>query len=236
MRTEKVLRRSKIFIGVDSKLAASSVGATYRGAIAQANYPPSNTMIARDRILLPRWRIVLTSLMIFVYPGPWLVLAASAASSSLDKLFRVFVGDWTVSETFQKNEFFPKGGERKGEAHFTIGTGGTSLIEDYHSNGSAGKLDFLLVIWWDSEARVYKVFTCSNNPDNAGGLRGTARWEGDTLVNEYEETVNGKPLKFQDRFTKTSTGGITLVAGMVRAGKDFQLSITTTYKRKITGR
>jgi hypothetical protein len=153
----------------------------------------------------------------------------------MNKLFRLFVGDWTVSEAFHKNEFFPKGGERKGEAHFTIGTGGTSLIEDYHSNGSAGKLDFLLVTWWDSEARVYKVFTCSNNPDHAGGLRGTACWEGDTLVNEYEDTVNGKQLKFQDRFTKMNTGGVALVAGIVRAGKDFQPLITTIYRRKIRG-
>jgi hypothetical protein len=101
-----VLRRSKIFIGVDSKLAASSVGATYRGAIAQANYPPGNTMIARDRTLSPRWRIVLTSLMIFVYPDPWLVLAAATASPSMDKLFRVFVGDWTVSETSRRMNSF----------------------------------------------------------------------------------------------------------------------------------
>jgi hypothetical protein len=153
----------------------------------------------------------------------------------MDKLFHVFVGDWTVSETFQTNEFFPHGGERKGEAHFTVGTGGTSLIEDYRSDGSAGRLDFLLVIWWVPEARVYKIFTCSNNPDNTGSLRGTAHWEGDTLVNEYAETMNGRQLKFQDRFTKTSPATISLVAGIDRGGKGFQPLITTIYKRKDQG-
>ena len=127
-------------------------------------------MSARGRTVLPRWQIILTLWLMLIYPDALPVAAASAASPSMNKLFRVFVGDWTVSETFQRNEFFPRGGERKGEARFTVGTGGTSLIEDYHSNGSAGKLDFLLVIWWVPDARVYKVFTCSNSPDNAGGL------------------------------------------------------------------
>jgi hypothetical protein len=60
--------------------------------------------------------------------------------------FQAFVGYWRVEEAFAQSEFFPKGGSRTGRAHFTIGTGGTSLIEDYHSNGSAGRLDFLMVV------------------------------------------------------------------------------------------
>ena len=142
------------------------------------------------------------------------------------------MGDWTVVEAFRQNEFFPNGGARKGEAHFTVGTGGTSLVEDYHSNGSAGKLDFLMVIWWDAKARVYKLFTCSNRPDDPGELRGSAHWEGDTFVNEYEETVSGKQLRFQDRFSKLTPGSFTLVAGIDRDGKTFQPLITTTYKRE----
>ena len=98
-------------------------------------------MSARPRIVLARWQIIFTLWLTFIY-------SASAASPSMNKLFHLFLGDWTVSETFPTNEFFPHGGHRQGEAHFTVGTGGTSLIEDYHSNGSAGKLDFLLVIWW----------------------------------------------------------------------------------------
>ena len=148
----------------------------------------------------------------------------------MKRLFQAFVGRWRVEETFAQSEFFPKGGSRTGRAHFTIGTGGTSLIEDYHSNGSAGKLDFLMVVWWDSEIQRYRVFTCSNDSQNAGKLRGTAHWERGTFVNDYEEVVNTKPKKFQDRFSELTPQSFTLVAGP-KTGKRFERQITTTYKR-----
>jgi hypothetical protein len=155
--------------------------------------------------------------------------AAEAISPAMKKLFRTFVGHWAVNETFARGEFFPKGGTRTRTAHFTVGTGGTSLIEDYHSGGSAGKLDFLMVIWWDANTKRYRVFTCSNG---AGGeLRGTAHWESGVFVNDYEGLIDGKSQKFQDCFSQPASGSFTLVAGIYRSGKTFEPLITTTYKR-----
>lgn len=178
------------------------------------------------------WQSALICVLSVLYPHPSAGAVASAVTPPMNKLFRTFVGDWTVVETFQRNEFFSKGGERRGTARFTVGTGGTSLIEDYHSDGSAGKLDFLLVIWWDAPAKVYKVFTCSNGSDNAGELRGSAHWERGTLINDYEEKVQGKEQKFQDRFSELTSGSFTLVAGVDRDAKTFEPLITTTYRRK----
>ena len=118
-------------------------------------------------------------------------------------------------------------------ARFSVGTGGTSLIEDYHSDGSAGKLDFLLVIWWNAPASTYQVFTCSNGSDNAGQLRGSAHWERATLVNDYVEKLNDKDQKCQDRFSDLTPAAFTLVAGIERNGKTFLPLITTTYRRKV---
>jgi hypothetical protein len=81
--------------------------------------------------------------------------ADSASSPEMQRLERVFAGTWSTSESFARNEFYPNGAERKGTAQFRLATGGTSLIEEVHSDGSAGRLDFMVVIWWDSEAKVY---------------------------------------------------------------------------------
>jgi hypothetical protein len=186
----------------------------------------------RDAALV--WRITLTFLLVVIYLQAPASAAERAASPAMNKLFKAFVGDWAVRETFQRNEFFPKGGERKGMARFRVGTGGTSLIEDYHSDGSAGKLDFLLVIWWNAPASVYQVFTCSNGSDNAGQLRGSAHWERATLVNDYVEKLNGKDQKFQDRFSDLTPAAFTLTAGIERNDKIFLPSITTTYRRRST--
>jgi hypothetical protein len=179
------------------------------------------------------WRITLTFLLVVIYLQPPASAAERAVRSAMNKLFQAFVGDWAVRETFQMNEFFPKGGERKGMVRFRVGTGGTSLIEDYHSDGSAGRLDFLLVIWWNAPASTYQVFTCSSGSDNAGQLRGSAHWEQATLVNEYVEKLNGKDQNFQDRFSDLTSAAFTLVAGIERNGKTFLPLITTTYRRKV---
>jgi hypothetical protein len=178
-------------------------------------------------------RITLTFLLVVIFLQSPASAAERAASPAMKKLFQAFVGDWAVRETFQRNEFSPQGGERKGIARFSVGTGGTSLIEDYHSDGSAGKLDFLLVIWWNAPAGTYQVFTCSSGSDNAGQLRGRAHWERATLVNDYVEKLNGKDQKLQDRFSDLTPTAFTLVAGIKRNGKAFLPLITTTYRRKV---
>jgi len=116
----------------------------------------------------------------------------SASSPEMQRLASAFAGRWSTSETFAHNEFYPNGAERKGTANFRLATGGTSFIEDVHSDGSAGRLDFMVVIWWDSEAKVYSFFTCGNGGSNPCGIRGTAHWDGNSFVNDYELSIRGK--------------------------------------------
>jgi hypothetical protein len=88
------------------------------------------------------------------------------------------------------------------------------LIEDYHSDGSAGRLDFLAIIWWDKDAKLYRFFTCANDVKHACELRGTAHWEGETFVNDYEEMVAGEKTKFQDSFSQITPTSFTLIAAI----------------------
>jgi hypothetical protein len=156
--------------------------------------------------------------------------AAAAAHPEMHKLFRAFLGRWTVKETFERNEYSPGGGERTGTARFTIGSGGTSLVEDYHSNGSAGRLDFLAVIWWDPGARAYRVFTCANEA-NACALRGSGAWSGATFTSDYVQSINGMSTKLQDVFSEISPSSFKLVSGIPGDDSKVQPLITTIYRR-----
>jgi len=147
------------------------------------------------------------------------------------KLLRFFEGTWSVFENFQKGDFFPKGGTRKGTSKITPGPGGLSLIEDYHSSGSAGQLDLLAIIWWDSTAQIYRPLICANDGDGCV-VRGAARWQGNTLINDYEEVIGGRKRKMRDTFSEITPTSFTLVAAVFTQGSEWQPLITTRYRRQ----
>jgi hypothetical protein len=147
------------------------------------------------------------------------------------KLLRSFEGSWNVFESFRRGEFFPKGGNRRGTAKITAGPGRLSLVEDYHSNGSAGELDLLAVIWWDSAAQVYRPLICANGGDGCVA-RGTARWQGNRLINDYDEVIGGRKRKMRDTFSDITPNSFTLVAAVFTEGSEWQPLITTKYRRQ----
>jgi len=157
-------------------------------------------------------------------PGP------SSPVPEMERLAKALVGDWDTTETMEKGEFF-SGGSRHGVVHVRLAAGGTTLIYEVHSDGSAGKLDGMLVIWWDKDANLYRVFVCFNNPKHPCEMRGTAHWEGDSFVNDYEDTVKGKKAPWRDTFTFTPTSH-TLVAAMEVESGTMKTLITTKATRR----
>jgi hypothetical protein len=155
----------------------------------------------------------------------------SSSVTEKEKLAKALAGDWNTTETLEPGEDFPSGGSRHGIVHVRLAAEGTTLIYEVHSDGSAGKLDGMLVIWWEKDANGYRVFVCFNNSSHPCEMRGTAHWEGDSFVNDYEETVKGKKALLRDIFTFTPTSH-TLVAAMKRDDGQMQTLITTKATRR----
>jgi hypothetical protein len=155
----------------------------------------------------------------------------SSPIPEMERLAKALVGDWNTTETMERGEIFPNGGSRRGIVHVRLAAGGTTLIYEVRSDGSAGKLDGMLVIWWDKDASLYRVFVCFNNPSHPCEMRGTAYWESDSFVNDYEETVKGKKTLWRDSFTFTPTSH-TLVAAMRAGDGTMQTLITTKATRR----
>jgi hypothetical protein len=129
----------------------------------------------------------------------------------IKKLFEAFAGDWDTSEKGERTQFFPNRGERKGRSHIRLGTGGAMLVMEGHSDGTAGPLSYIIVVWWDKDANLYPYFTCFKDAGSGCEVRGTAHWDGDKFVNDYEEVVDGKKLRFRDTFQEITANSHTLV-------------------------
>jgi len=127
--------------------------------------------------------------------GKTLPSVETSASPEMNRLAKAFAGDWDTVETMEPSQALSNGAGRRGFNHWGLGTGGTTFIGEGQSDGSAGKLSFLIVLWWDKDASLYHFFMCYNSHKHPCEVRGTAHWEGETLVNDYDEMVNGKKTK-----------------------------------------
>jgi hypothetical protein len=134
----------------------------------------------------------------------------------IKNLFEAFAGDWDTSEKRERTQFFPNGGERKGRSHVRLAASGAMLVMEGHSDGSAGPLSYIIVVWWDKDANLYRYFICFKDTDSGCEVRGTAHWDGDKFVNDYEEVVDGKKMKFRDTFQDITPISYTLVFAWVK--------------------
>ena len=159
-------------------------------------------------------------------------LAVETASPEMQKLAKAFVGDWDTTEAMERSEYFPNGGGRKGLSHWRLGVGGTTLIGEGHSNGSAGPLDHLIVISWDSHAKVYSYFVCFKDTGSGCFVRGTAHWEGDEFVNDYEEIEHGKATKWRDSFIQITPTSHVLIAARQQDDGSMKTLITSRSVRR----
>ena len=138
--------------------------------------------------------------------------AESAATPEMGRLAKLFAGDWNTVEIVQHGKPVPDGAGRRGTVHVRLAAGGTALVSEGHSVGTVGReLQWFITIWWDGNAKSYRFLTCFRTPIDAGcELRGTARWDGDTFVNDYEEMIDGKRTKMQDVWTDITPNSHTL--------------------------
>ncbi|HZU42385.1 MAG TPA: hypothetical protein VE994_06915 [Terriglobales bacterium] len=159
--------------------------------------------------------------------------SAEAASPEMERVAKAFVGDWKTTESMDRGDLFPQGGGRSGKSQWRLAAGGTTLVGEGQSDGSVGPLWYLITIWWDRPAKVYRFFTCFR--DSRGSsckVRGTAHWERDSFVNDYEEVEHGKKTKWRDAFVEITPTFHKLLAGRLKADGTLQTLITSTSTRK----
>jgi len=164
--------------------------------------------------------------------APQFIATDKSASPEMRRLAEALAGDWNNVETMEPSESFPKGGGRTGTSHCSLTTGGVTLLCEGNSDGSAGKLSHLIVIWWDKNAKLYGFFICFRDWGSGCEIRGTAHWERDVFVNDYTENIKGKPTKMRDSFIDITPNSHTLVAAVETSDGKMRTLITTRSTRR----
>lgn len=150
----------------------------------------------------------------------------------IKKLFDALAGEWDTTEKRERTGFFPNGGARTGKVQTRLAAGGAMLVIEGHSDGSAGPLSYLIVVWWDRTASRYRYFICFKGEAGGCEVRGTAHWEGNNFVNDYEEIVDGKALKFRDTFRDISANSYNLIFAWIKDDGSAETVITTHAVRR----
>lgn len=158
--------------------------------------------------------------------------AQHALIPEMQRLERTFVGNWKTIESMERSQTFPEGGARSGVVSFRLGPGGYSLIGEGHSDGSAGKLEFMIITWWDPSEHLYQYFVCFNGASRPCRNRGTAHWDGNKFVNEYESMEGGKMARWEDTFLDLTPDSFTLEAAMQMENGSMKPMITTKCVRQ----
>ena len=160
-------------------------------------------------------------------------LPAASVTPEMERLARALAGDWINRETMEHSRFFPNGGERSGTSHCVLETGGAALRCEGESDGSAGKLNHLIVIWWDDKGKLYGFFTCFKDKGGSGcKVRGSAHWEGDVFVNDYTEIVDGRETRMRDSFIEITPNSHTLTAAIETTDRKMKTLVTTRSARR----
>lgn len=153
--------------------------------------------------------------LLILIAGPRLAMAQFADSSSIrsiNRLAHVLAGNWQTVEIVQYGKPVPKGAGRRGSVHVWLAGGGTALVSEGHTVGSVGgDLRWFEIFWWEPDSSRYGLLTCFRAQTDAScALRGTAHWEGDVFVNDYDDLVDGKRVKMQDRWSDITHVSLTL--------------------------
>ena len=127
------------------------------------------------------------------------------------------VGTWSAVVKNEPSPWNPKGSTDKGTMVMSKGPGGSSVIQDFRSNGPMGPYQGHAIIYWDTIAKKQSSVWCDNV---SGCVFGVTKMDGDKKWStEMEQEFQGKKMKMvshgtivdpntmHEEFTQSVDGG-----------------------------
>jgi uncharacterized protein DUF1579 len=127
------------------------------------------------------------------------------------------VGNWSATIKNEPTPWNPKGSTDRGTMVMSKGPGGSSVIQDFRSNGPMGPYQGHAIIYWDTIAKKQSSVWCDNV---SGCVFGVTKMDGDKKWStEMEQEFQGKKMKMvshgaivdsntmHEEFTQSVDGG-----------------------------
>ena len=138
--------------------------------------------------------------------GETMQQGAEQNSPDMDRLKKLYLGSWDYTDTYTKTRFSPQGGSDTGVYTSEPGPGGNSIVNRFHSHGTVGDFEGLLVMTWDPQEKAYKSYVFGNG--FPGCVVQTGQFEGDALVFRSEFVVEGQKMKLRNVTRVSGVGTI----------------------------
>ena len=122
-------------------------------------------------------------------------------SADMQKMIKAFGGKWNVVVKTEAAMGMPAS-ESKGDASFSRGPGGLSLIEEFRSQGGMGNFRGHGVVYWDEKAKSFTGIWCDSMTPSGCSNGGSSKWDGDKVVGTMEmPDEKGQMAKFSLAYT-----------------------------------
>lgn len=106
--------------------------------------------------------------------------AKAKSLPEMEKLRALYLGTWDYTETYSKSPMMPSGGSGSGVYTSEAGPGGNSIVNRFHSKGTGGEFEGMLVMAWDAKENSYKSYVFGDQ--FPGCVVQTGKFEGDALT------------------------------------------------------
>lgn len=163
---------------------------------------------------------------------PPAAMPAMKPSPEIQKLAKAMLGSYTTKEAHDPGPFIPAGGTGTGEAKFTLGPGGNSIIESYQSKSGpmGGGFRGQGLVWYDAKAGGYRSVWCdSMSPTCEVG--GPTKWDGDKLSGTTDSEMMGKKVKYHETMSGFSPNGFKMDMEMSTEGSPMKHVMTIEYMK-----
>ncbi len=153
------------------------------------------------------------------------------ASADMQKMIKAFAGKWNVTVKTEAAMGMPAS-ESKGEASFSRGPGGLSVIETFSSEGGMGKFRGHGIVYWDEKAKNFTGLWCDSMTPGGCSNGGTSRWEGDKIVGTMEmPDEKGAMAKYKMTYSDIKPDSFTFTMD----APDGKTMMTINYTRAAAG-
>ncbi|HET7206801.1 MAG TPA: nuclear transport factor 2 family protein [Terriglobales bacterium] len=157
--------------------------------------------------------------------NPHIGYASAAQTKSpnpeMQRLFDAQLGRWS------QHEERADGSTGEGEALWSPGPGGMSLVENEYIRNSTGEMSGLSVTWYDQDAQGYRALWCSNKLRNGCLVMSKlAQWEGDQFVLRDQFESNGKKLDYKEVESGITPTTYTLTSYLGEPGGELRATST----------
>lgn len=167
-------------------------------------------------------------------PRPDSGQVTGTAAHSVKSLIGALAGTWSAEEIYEPSEMVAKIGKGRSVESYRVGPGGSSLIEEYHGDGVAGKSWGIGTIWWDAKGPGFRFVWCDSSAIDAGCRVSSelGSWNGQTFVMNDKHEVEGKMVFEKEVWSDMTTHSFKQSLYVGNSAENLKLFMTIKAKRR----